>query len=232
MTDDARQLAGEHLNAGDRRVRMAQRPPLGLAQQPPHEAGALFATDRVRPGGEQLVGQHRAVATEHDLGVGRVAPDERHHLAHLVEGRHDEVDADVRVVAGAELADQLAPRWIVQGHARRLDVLGDVVERPDADHLSQRKRALSARHLSVEQLRAYAIAFADAAERAAHTGQQHLRLHARDASPRRVSVASRRVGIESGLDPSQHQREREQEPGPRAPRRPRRADSTSAASRI
>jgi hypothetical protein len=119
-------LAEDAQAADDQRMPIGHRH-LGLSQKPPHEAHALLPADVVTVMPEDIIGQNRSVATQHDLGIRRVFPDESDDLLHAMEGRQNERHADV-VVAPLQLADELLPVRILQDGRRRLQVLGDVLE--------------------------------------------------------------------------------------------------------
>ena len=81
---------------------------LRFAQQAAKEPHPFLAAEVIAVGLERLVLEHRPVAAQDDLAVGRVLADQRDGLLHLVHDRQQEGDAHV-IVALLEFADQLAP---------------------------------------------------------------------------------------------------------------------------
>ena len=79
-------LAEDAHAADDQRVPVGHRH-LRLFKKPPHEAHTLLPADVIAVLPEDLVGQDRAVATQHDLRIRRVFPDESDDLLHAMEGR-------------------------------------------------------------------------------------------------------------------------------------------------
>ena len=61
----------------------------------------------------------------------------------------------------------------MQGDRRRLDVLGEVVQRPDPDDLAVAEEAPGPGDLGVEQLGAHGVALAAAAEGPANASEQY-----------------------------------------------------------
>ena len=133
-------------------------------EKPPEEGNALFAADVVRQRDEQVIGQHRAVSAKNDLRTGCMLTDQLDHALHLVERRHDEIDADVVVVPASNFLQELALRRIVKHHRRGRNVLCDIIEPPAADYLAKTEDALGACYLGVEKLRPDGIPFAGSAE--------------------------------------------------------------------
>ena len=143
---------------------MTQRSQRVFPDKPAEEANAFFAADMVRQRDEQVIGQHRAVSAKNDLRAGRMLADQLDHALHLVERRHDEIDADVVIAPASKFVQKLALRRIVKHDRRGRNVLGDVIEPPAADYLAKTEDALGAGYLGMEKLRPDGIALTESAE--------------------------------------------------------------------
>ena len=146
----ARDLPPKYLEPAYQQRLLVRHRQLGFAQQAAEEPHAFLPADVIAVGLERLVLEHRAVAAQDDLAVGRVLADQRDGLLHLVHDRQQEGDAHV-IVALLEFADQLALRRILQHHRRGVEVLRDVLEGiMDVDR-ARAEQALGARHLPVKE---------------------------------------------------------------------------------
>jgi hypothetical protein len=87
-----------------------------------------------------------------------------------MESSHNEIDTHIFVDIGLQLANELPLGRIVQGDARGLDVLGDVIDGPAANDLPDAENPLRPRHLRVKKLGTDGITFAGSSKGPADGG--------------------------------------------------------------
>lgn len=141
-----------------------------LAEQAAHETDTFFPAYLVGMRRENLVGEYRPVASQNDACLGRVSPDQLHHASNFVKGGHNEIDPHIVVDIGLQLANELPLGRVMQGDTGGLDVLGDVVDGPATNDLSDAENPLRPRHLRVKELCTNGISFAGSTKRPADGG--------------------------------------------------------------
>jgi hypothetical protein len=92
-----------------------------------------------------------------------------------VECGDDEIDPDEVITPGPDFMKKFVFRGIVENHTRRVDIFGDVIKPPAADHLAIAEDPLTSSHLGMKELGTHGISFARPPKGAANGGKQQLR---------------------------------------------------------
>jgi hypothetical protein len=89
-----------------------------------------------------------------------------------VKSGNNEIDTHMLIVVDLQFTDQFPFRRVVKDHAGKLDIFGQVIDRPTTNHLAQAEDALGASDLSVKKFGAHRIAFSGTTEGTTHGCQK------------------------------------------------------------